>query len=470
MKYDIVIIGAGPAGLTLAHTCSSLNLKILVIDKNNSIGGCHRVHRVHKYFSEHGPRIYSSAYLNFMTILKEMNVNFEDLFTPYNFQFTTIGQETIFSSLDFHEIVILFVDFAKLVADNNYGEDISVKSHLEYNNFSSQSKDIIDKICRLTDGADISRYSLNEFLQLINQQLFYQIYQPKLPNDLGLFKIWKNFLQNRNVEFLLNTEVKEIEKINNSFVINSSIQSDKVIIATPPIDFIKIFAHCNDTIKNAFGEYNELKVWANKTNYNVYVQVTFHWKNKINLEKVYGFPASDWGIAHIVLSDYMKFDESMTVISSAVTITDKKSYFINKTANESSKYEIISEVIRILRLSYLNLPDPDIVIFNPHTKYINNRWISDDTAFISSSTYKKDISFESKNIRGLYNVGTHNNKHYYRFTSFESAVTNAFALTHLLHPELKTKYVIKKVYTVREAIIFFVVLCVVILLIHFNKS
>ena len=31
--YDLIIVGAGPAGLTLAHTSSSIYRKILIIDK-----------------------------------------------------------------------------------------------------------------------------------------------------------------------------------------------------------------------------------------------------------------------------------------------------------------------------------------------------------------------------------------------------------------------------------------------------
>ena len=34
MKFDIVIIGAGPSGLTLACALSKTNLKIAIIEKN----------------------------------------------------------------------------------------------------------------------------------------------------------------------------------------------------------------------------------------------------------------------------------------------------------------------------------------------------------------------------------------------------------------------------------------------------
>ena len=84
MNYDLIIIGAGPSGLALAHYCASKNLKIIIIDRENSIGGCHRVRRI-KYkdeeiFTEHGPRIYLSSFVNFMELLNEFGYNFDELF------------------------------------------------------------------------------------------------------------------------------------------------------------------------------------------------------------------------------------------------------------------------------------------------------------------------------------------------------------------------------------------------------
>ena len=78
MEYDLVIIGAGPSGLALAQASSSIGKKILIIDRENQIGGSHRVRRVKQgnelLFTEHGPRIYTTAYKNFINLLLFQNL------------------------------------------------------------------------------------------------------------------------------------------------------------------------------------------------------------------------------------------------------------------------------------------------------------------------------------------------------------------------------------------------------------
>ena len=64
---NTVIIGSGPAGLAFANYAikANPNEKILIIEKDKVIGGCHKVNRIDGYFCEHGPRIYISNYINF---------------------------------------------------------------------------------------------------------------------------------------------------------------------------------------------------------------------------------------------------------------------------------------------------------------------------------------------------------------------------------------------------------------------
>lgn len=482
--YDLVIIGGGPAGLTLAQCCSSIGKRVLIIERENDVGGCHRVRRHNKLFTEHGPRIYSSTYKVFISLLEHMNLNFYDLFTPYNFTISNIGNQTIWKTLSFRELLLLSTQFIMLLFNDDYGLNISVLEYMKTNHFKKDSIDLIDRICRLTDGASADKYTLNEFLQLFNQQFFHGIYQPKKPNDIGLFKSWKSHLYQNNVDILLNYDVKnfvynkstqeiskvvvnknnvDINRINNDNILR--ITGKKFIIATPPLHLVDLLENSNNIIKNTFGDFNLLRKWAFDTAYIEYISLTFHWDQVFKLPKIYGFPKTEWGVAYIVLTDYMKFDEleSKTVISLAVTITDRPDNNTNKTADECTYNELINTVFAQLQQSFPDLPKPTKSILSPGVYHNGTRWISKDTAFITSSN-RGYLPFSGE-IKNLYNVGTHNGYHLYKFTSLESAVTNAVKLSHSLYPELIQTFPITSATTVRKIILLFFLFLLIIIII-----
>lgn len=483
-QYDVIIIGAGPAGLALAQCYIKINNNILIIDKENDIGGCHRVRRVYNenlnesLFTEHGPKIYSDTYKVFISLLKDMNLDFYDLFVKYNFQIAQIGGETIWSTLSYTELFIFVTEYFKLFFNDNYGIDVSMKSFLLQHKFSEKSTSLIDRLCRLTDGAGIEKYTLNEFLQLFNQQILYNLYQPKSPNDVGLFYLWKKYLLRNNVDFLLNSKVTQLiakdNKIESIIVNNEKIYCDKLIIATPPLNIVELLENSgNSLIKNSFGDFNQLKAWANYTAYIDYISITFHWNTKLDLPKVYGFPKTSWGIAYIVLSDYMSFKErsSQTVISAAITITDKKSNTLNKTANQCRDInDIINETFNQLKSSFPNLPLPTISLMSPGIYYDTNleKWTSIDTAYVLN-VQDFNLDFSSKTISNLFNVGTHNNKSIYKFTSLESTVTNAVKLSHLLDSRLTKIFPITSSLTTRDLIIILIIIICIIFLYYKYK-
>lgn len=480
-EYDLVIVGAGPAGLALAQCCSFLkDVKILVIEKDEKIGGCHRVNRVNGLFSEHGPRIYSSTYKNFDTLLREMGTSFSDLFVPYNFQMLSTGTQIMLSTMTFRELSILSYHIIVLMFDDNHGRDISMITFMRNNGYSTETKSLVDRLCRLADGGNMYNFTLNKFLQIINQQMMYTIAQPRNPTDVELFPKWETFLKNRNVDFLLNSEVSKFHTTGNKIVgcdVKNSdnkvryIEGKKFVLAVPPTSIVKIISKTK--IPDAFSDFSKLEKWSKKTDYIEYISITFHWDSKLDLAKVYGFPKSDWGVSFIVLSDYMKFQEkeSKTVISTAVTIVDSKSAHINKTANQcTDKKELIQEIFRQLNESFKELPEPTISVLNSKNYYDKNKqtWASKDAAFIEShgSHY---IPFESDKYSNLYNLGTHNGKSIYNFTSLESAVSNAFYLSGELYPSLKEKYEIKSVMNLRDMLIYLVIFLLVLLIILYKR-
>jgi len=486
--YDYIIVGGGPTGLTLAWIFAKAKQKILIVESHESLGGCHRVERVDGLFTEHGPRVYSDAFLNFNNLLEKMGLKFTDIFTEYNFDISNIGNQTKYS-FSINEYISFIYELINLSLNPNYSREVSMRKFMKINNFSEASKDYVERICRLTDGATTEKYTLFQFLQLINQQSFYKLYQPKLPNDKGLIFYWQDALKKtKKVDFLLEHEVTQLFVDNLNLINSIQVKNKKLdkgftvdckncILTIPPKPLVKLL---NNSLraKDAFGKIENINNWSLKNSYFDYIPITVHFKQKVNLPKVQGFHQSDWGIAFVILSNYMKFNDiieqqfSQTVISTCITFPDRKSSVLGKTANECEMDEIYNEVYRQLKLSFSDLPVPYRMITSPQVKrdVVNRRWINYDTAFVST-TKKNNIKSHSEKITNLYSVGTHNGNSQYYFTSIESAVQNAvvFAQSILDENEMK-EYEIQETFHITTIINMILVILLFLILIYIGKK
>jgi hypothetical protein len=446
--YDYIIVGAGPTGLTLSLYLSKLGKKVLLIEKEESIGGCHRVNRINGLFSEHGPRIYINNYLMFMDILKHLNTSFHELFV-YDSSFL-MASKTSGNFLSFREIILLAYQFFKL---NWIDRRITVKEYAIKNNFSEKAIFYLDRMCRLTDGAGIDRYTLYQFLQIVNQHIFYGIYQPRLPNDISLLKIWKDKLIEQGVDILLNSDITSIKHHNNKIISvdigNKSYTANKYILTIPPYALVKLFQ--NTGLTNVYGDLKLFKRWEKNVRYLQYIPVCFHWNKNIILDKKWNVPNTEWGVAYVILTDFMKMNNSnsKTVISTCVTIHNVSSY-INKKPNECTDIELHNEVFRQLKLVLPTLPKP--------TKIISTRNNKDIQFMSTKHGYKNFIN----NYKNLFTCGPYNGNSTYAFTSLEMAVANAMHLLHYLEPTSKELFPIKNGYTLTQVIIFIVMIILII--------
>lgn len=443
MSYDYVIVGAGPCGLTLAHYLSK-KYSILVIDKEDSIGGCHRVKRIRNMFTEHGPRIYMGNFVNFNAILEDMNVNFNDIFTKYDFSISDIGGNA-FEHLTWREILIFIFTFLTFTKKDM---QITMEDYMNYYKFSTRAKGYIDRLCRLTDGAGADRYTKYQFFQILNQNFFYNTYQPKISNDKGLFKVWREHLIKNNVKFMLNAKVTKISKDNLIIDNDKKILFKNVILAIPPFNLVKI---CN---KSHIKLLDDISRWTELVKYETYIPIQFHWNRRLNLPKIWGFPKTEWGVAHIVLSDYMDFEDS-TVISTCITIADEAKKIPNKNI-------IIDKAFKQLKESYPDLPRYDYA-FMVNNRFYNGEWESVDNPFMMTKYGYIPTSTKYNNI---HICGTHTGASNYSFTSMESAVTNAVNLVNKLEPQIKIE--IKKGWTIYD-ILKLVILLLLVLIIYINE-
>jgi len=465
-RYDYILIGGGPTSLTLAWILGMNNKKVLLIEKEDRLGGCHGVSRVDGYFTEHGPRVYSNSYLQFIELLKDMNMQFEDIFTPYNFQITKINDRTPLSFQYFEYFAFIKV-FVYLIVNKDYGRNISMKTFMENYNFTSESTLYVDRVCRLTDGASYERYTLYQFLQLLNQQLLYKLYQPKKPNDHGLIGLWSEKLYDTgNVRIVLEEEVIKLNKKDNkieSVKTNKGLYyGDNIILTIPPKPLYELIESSNIFDALTINK-NELKQWTLENSYFDYVCITYHYNYIVDFPKLWGFSQGPWDIVFIILSNYMDLDtdlKSKTLISIAITKTNTKNEY-GKTADDCLEDELLKYVKEQLPF----FPTPNKVILSPNMKHINGKWSNEDTAFVIT-TANKYLNYKT-NINNLYTVGIHNGHSDYKFTSIESSVQNAVYFIKNEMPNLKCNIKNTHITNIRELIL--IILFVIILFIIVYK-
>ena len=476
--YDLIVVGAGPAGLALAHTSSSIYRRVLIIDKELEIGGCHRVKRnADGMFTEHGPRVYFSFYYNFFNLMNEIGLKIEDVFVEYKYSFIDIINKKIMPSYNIYEIFMYSLAYLMFVINDDYGKDISLYEYLRGYGFSLKVIDIFDRLCRFTDGGNVYTYSLNKMLKMTdNNMLMLQIYQPKSPLDKVLFKTWKKFLSNRGVDFMLGHYITDYDIQNNSIEMitlnnGEKIRCGKVVFAVPPVAILNIIKY-EGQLRNAFGNYYDFERWVDKTRYIDYISITFHFKEnqKLPIENGLTFD-TDWGIVLINLSDYMdKIEDGYsTVLSTAISICNVNSKFTYKKANECSADELIKETHRQIKEKIFNdLADDYTAIVNPNNYYdtYKNKWACNDNAYFNVYT-EKYIPFNTS-INNLYNLGTHNGKSYINYTTIESAVSNAIYLAGELYPEVVSKYTIYRGITGKN-IIMVIIIIIFALLFYFLR-
>lgn len=438
MKYDYIIVGGGPCGLSICHLLAKTGKKILLLEGENSLGGCHRVARVDGYFTEHSPRVYSTSYKNLEYFFKDMNLSFHEIFTPYKFKISDIGKKNILS-LKKTELLQLVFQFLKLVMNNDYGSDISMKQFMIDNNFADTSIDYIDRVCRVVDGATSEKFSLNEFLEIANQQAFYPLYQPKKPNDEGFIKAWQEYLIKQHVEIKLNSKLTKVIPEENKIIINGNdtFEFNKLILALNPYVISKIIS--NTAVFPLI-----TPQYAARTRYLTYISMSFHWDKKLVLPKIQGFSASEWGVVFIMMSDYFE-NYKGTLASVAITILNKNSSVLNKSANEiSDVQQLEKETFRQFVSSFqgADIPPPDRISMYPGTTYVGKEpyggWTSQNGSFFNSfENNNVFIPFQSPNFKNIYNLGCQNGYQTYKFTAIESAITNSVYLAKELEPSIK---------------------------------
>lgn len=252
-NYDVIIIGAGPAGLSAAHELAEKKLKVCVLEAAPFIGGkpisefghpweppkeTFTATDLEKYLAtdpkeaiavtrklpwEHGLRVYPENYCNLLDIMRRIPVEKEKSVSDYltnavtlaNYSFD-IEKNTTFSSRLLAKLEAAFFGLATflpyLLTEKRAlkYDDISVA---DLYNLKNRSPSLCDYIINITNPMTSGMVEKTSSLALSNTLLNYYFAPNQTgfrtfnrPTHLAWLIPWQNQLKKLGVEFHLNTK------------------------------------------------------------------------------------------------------------------------------------------------------------------------------------------------------------------------------------------------------------------------
>jgi len=275
--YDLIIIGAGPAGLTAAYQLSESNKKVLVLEKKSQVGGLAetKVFGPHRY--DIGPHRFftknKEVYELFLEMLGNDAVSVDRktriLFNNSYFDYPLTPLNALFG-LGFSESVV--IGFSYLLARVKSYSGISKINNFEdwvvdrfgkklFNNFFKNytekvwgidCKDIgSDWAAQRIKGLSLStaiKFALFPNSKKRPKTLVDKFYYPRL----GAGMLWEKFeehITNKGIEVIKNKKVISIKKTEDIFSIiyedsernEISVETKNVFFSNPLLEFISIY-------------------------------------------------------------------------------------------------------------------------------------------------------------------------------------------------------------------------------------
>ena len=468
--YDFTIIGGGPSGIYCADKLSLLGYKVCLIEKLESLGGCHRVRYTEnkneiyggKVHTEHGPRVYLGAYLDFWKWIQDVGVSRNNNFTEYIT--SSMGEDIIDYSIKFniYELVCMaIVYFIQNVLRLDFSENYTIDDFMEDFYFSDEGKTRLNRICRLIDGGNTDKTTIISLFKGLDVGLAYYIYEPIEPMDTLLWDKFYHKLNKQKVNIRLNTEVFEIKK--GKVVTNRDIIStNNIILCIPPFVINKIINApllCGYDVKT----FHKLSDYQQ---YEPYICATIEFENISSITR-WGISGDHpWGLVDIDNGRYFNnVKGSMYVVS--VTHPEKIDPKTNRTANDMNKTEFLNRIVEIIQERFQIKEEPIKKSLSPNVEKINGGWIEIDRAFLYSPPgwLKPDFNISKKNK--VYTTGHHIGESYHEYNSMESAIQNASELLSKIEP--KYNYEISKPWKLSDFIWIGILLLILIIILYIYR-
>ena len=370
--YDVVIIGAGPAGLSAAHELSSSTKNILIIEKQQQVGGLAQTKVFDKYRYDIGPH-------RFFTKNEEVNKLFLDMLaddavkvsrktrilfkgsyfdyplTPINALFglgilesIRIGFSYIYARVKSYLKISKIDNFEDWVIDR-FGKRLYLNFFKNYTEkvWGIDCKDIgKDWAAQRIKGLSLStaiKFALFPNSKKRPKTLVDEFYYPKL----GAGMLWEKFedsIINNGISIIKNSPVEEINKTQDGLEIiykekekRVTIKTKNIFFSNPLLEFIKIF---NTEIPE------EVYKEANKLDYRNHVSVHLTIDKKLFDDNWIYVHSPELKLARI--SDFTNFSELMSA-NNEFPLTLEYFCFENDEIWNSSNQEIINFALTELK-------------------------------------------------------------------------------------------------------------------------
>lgn len=439
--YDYIIVGGGPGGINCSLKLSILGYKVALVESLEDIGGCHRVRYTNnKVFNnntivhtEHGPRIYLGAYLNFWEWLKEFNITKDD-FKRYKFDLLSKDVTSFMSMFKIHELLsFTVVYFIYCILRIPYSTNYSVEKFVKTFRFTEKGKVNLNKICRLIDGGNIDKTLIGALIDGFDIGLVYKIYEPRQPMNTLLWDKVKVQLKNQGVDLYLNKPVKKIKK-GVVYIDKKPLYTDKIIVTVPPVALSKI-----DGVSELIG-YNKdhLIELALYQEYEPYISSTIGFKN-LQKKSVWGISGKHpWGIVDIDMGKYFDNVEGSMFIAS-VTHPDKIDPKTNMTANQMNETMFLDRIVDLIKGKYEINEEPIIKTLSPSVKKINGVWKEVDRSYMFSPPGFMKPSKREQDKNKVWITGHHIGNSFHTYNSMESALQNSNTLLSNIEPKINIR-------------------------------
>ena len=335
--YDLVIIGAGPAGLTAAYELSNNDKKIIIIEKKSQVGGLAETKVFGNYRYDIGPHRFftknKEVYELFLKILRDdaVEVNrttrimFKNKFfnyplTPINALFGLGVGESIVSGFSY--IFARLKSYLKISKISNFEDWVVDRFGRKlFNNFFKNytekvwgidCKDIgSDWAAQRIKGLSLStaiKFALFPNSKKRPKTLVDKFYYPRLGAGM-LWEKFEDYVKGQDVEVVKNKKVTGVNNNGDNFKITieddlgnqTSIDTKNVFFSNPLLEFIDIYdADVPESVINS----------AKSLNYRNHISVHITIDKKLFDDNWIYIHSPDLDMARI--SDFTNFSDDMS--------------------------------------------------------------------------------------------------------------------------------------------------------------